>query len=133
MEENKEKTFSYSYSAKDRKEVEDIRKKYEEQPQKQESALERLRRLDNGVTQKATVVALILGIVGVLILGTGMSFIMTDIGNALGDLAIVLGVVLGGVGIIVCAVSYPVYMAITVKEKKKIAPEILQLTEELLK
>lgn len=133
MEENKEKTFEYTYSAKERQEVEDIRKKYEPQEKPTETALQRLHRLDEGVTKKATVVALIVGIVGALITGTGMSLIMTELGNALGDAAIIVGTCIGIVGLGVCALGYPVYSWISKRERKKIAPEMLRLTEELLK
>lgn len=134
MENNTEKkAFEYTYSAKERKEVEDIRKKYLEEEDSTEDALTKLRKLDNAVTQKATVVALVLGILGALICGSGMSLIMTDLGKGLGIWSVVLGLALGIVGIVICLISYPVYARIIKKEKAKIAPEIIRLTDELLK
>ena len=132
--ENKE-TFSYTYSAKEQAEIKAIRKKYVSE-EGAEDKMAKLRRLDEGVTQKATVISLVLGIIGALILGTGMSLVMTEIGNVIGFgtvLATVTGVLLGLVGIALVAFAYPVYNKIIKKEREKIAPEIIRLTDELMK
>ena len=76
--------------------------------------------------------AISLGIIGALILGTGMSLIMTDFGLLLGAYALIVGVGLGLIGLILVALAYPVYNRILKKERRRIAPQILQLTEELL-
>ncbi len=132
-ENNTEKAvFAYTYSAKERKEVEEIRQKYTLGEKGEESGLERLRKLDSAVTKKATAWALVLGIFGALILGTGMSLIMTDLGKNLGVWAIVLGGAVGVIGMAICAVSYPVYTWILKRGRAKIAPEVLRLTDELL-
>ncbi len=60
-----------------------------------------------------------------------MSFIMTELGNALGVWSIVLGVVIGVIGMALCAVSYPVYSYVLKRGRKKIAPEMIRLTDEL--
>lgn len=130
--ENKE-TFSYTYSAKEQTEIKAIRKKYAE-PEKTEDKMAQLRRLDASVTQKATSVSLAFGIVGAIIMGSGMSLIMTDIGQFLGTLlSMVIGIALGVVGIILVSLAYPIYNRTVQKQRKKIAPEILRLTDELLK
>ena len=131
---NKE-TFNYTYSAKEQEEIKNIRKKYAA-PEKTEDKMEQLRRLDAAVTQKATVVSLILGIIGALILGTGMSLAMTEIGELLGlqgATAMLVGILVGIVGIALVCVAYPVYNRIIKKEREKIAPEIIRLTDELMK
>ncbi len=134
MENNNEKSgFVYTYSAKERKEVEEIRKRYTAEEKPSENAIERLRRLDREVTNKATAWALVIGILGALVLGTGMSFIMTEIGNVLGVWSIVLGVGIGIIGMALCAISYPVYSYVLERGRKKIAPEMIRLTDELLK
>ena len=74
-----------------------------------------------------------MGILGALIMGTGMSLAMTDIGAALGSLAMILGVVIGLMGMVLAALAYPVYNRTLTKEQQKIAPEVLRLTEELMK
>ena len=130
--ENKETSFRYTYSAKEQAEVEGIRKKYLPQ---EENKLERLRKLHNSATQKAQTWAIVLGVIGALILGSGMSLIMTDLAVSLGiaaGAAMVLGVILGLVGLIMVALAYPVYDRVLKKERARIAPEILRLTDELL-
>lgn len=127
--ENKE-NFSYTYSAQQRKEVEAIRNKY--MPQ-QEDKMEQLRRLHAIPTQKAQAASLAVGIIGALIMGTGMSLAMTDIGTVLGGLAMVLGIAVGIAGMVLVALAYPLYNRVLKKERERIAPEILRLTDELLK
>ncbi len=95
-----------------------------------------LRRLDAGVTQKATTVALVFGIIGALILGLGMSLAMSDLSEILGshrDMAMLIGIIIGVVGIVLVCCAYPLYNRIIKKERKKIAPEIIRLTDELIK
>lgn len=126
-------SFKYTYSAKEQDEIKSIRQKY--QPQ-EEDGMVRLRKLDAKVTQKATSVSLVLGLLGVLIMGTGMSFVMTDLGVILkmkDMISMSVGIIIGLVGIILVALAYPVYNKVIKKEREKIAPEILKLTEELLK
>lgn len=128
-------TFNYTYSAKEQEEIRNIRKKYEA-PEKAENKMEHLRRLDAAVTKKATVVSLVFGIVGALILGTGMSLAMTEIGELLGlhgATAMLVGILIGIIGIVLVCVAYPVYNRIIKKEREKIAPEIIRLTDELMK
>ena len=98
--------------------------------------MERLRRLDASVTQKAQVVALIFGVIGALILGIGMSLCMSDFAEILGpyrDMAMLIGIPIGLVGGILTALAYPMYNLIVKRERKKIAPEIIRLTDELMK
>ena len=131
--ENREETFQYTYSAKEQSEVENIRKKY---LPSEENKMEQLRKLDHSVTQKAQVWALTLGIIGALILGTGMSLAMTDLGGMLGvseNWAMLIGIVVGIVGMVLVALAYPVYNRTLLKERRRIAPQILALTDELMK
>lgn len=132
--ENKE-TFNYTYSAKEQEEIKAIRKKYITE-EKNEDKMTQLRRLDAMVTQKATVASLVLGIIGALVLGIGMSLIMTNIGEIIGligNSSMVGGIIIGVIGIILVCLAYPIYVHISKKEREKIAPEIIRLTEELLK
>lgn len=128
-------TFQFTYSAKQQEEIKAIRKKYIE-PEIQEDKMAQLRRLDGGVTQKATAVALAVGIIGALILGLGMSLIMSELGELLNMsrvLTLIIGVTVGIVGIIPVCLAYPLYNRIVKKEREKIAPEIIRLTDELMK
>ena len=122
--------FEYTYSAQQQQEIEAIRKKY---LPKEEDKMEQLRRLHAVPTQKAQAASIAMGVIGALILGTGMSLCMTDIGTALGNAAMVLGIIVGIIGIVLVAMAYPVFNRILKKERKKIAPEILKLADALLK
>ena len=127
--ENKE-GFHFTYSAAQQQEVENIRKNY---LPKEEDKMEQLRRLHAIPTQKAQAASLAVGIIGALIMGTGMSLAMTEIGAALGSLAMLIGIPVGIVGMVLVALAYPLYNRVLKKQRKKIAPEILRLSDELLK
>ena len=127
--ENKDR-FSFTYSAQQQKEVEAIRKQY--LPQETDK-MDQLRKLHAIPTQKARAASLTVGIIGALIMGTGMSLAMTEIGAALGGLAMILGIAVGLVGMVLAALAYPLYNRVLKKQREKIAPEILRLSDELLK
>lgn len=133
---NQEKNgFSYTYSAKEQNELKRIRDKYTVQPES-EDKMARLRKLDASVTGRARVIAITLGVIGVLILGFGMSLIMTDFAAILGshrDKAMIIGIAVGIVGAIIVSLAYPVYNVIVKARRRKLAPEIIRLTDELIK
>ena len=135
MENRDKETFRYTYSAKEQTEIQNIRKKYETTTE-QEDKVAQLRRLDASVSSKATTVALVVGIVGALIMGLGMSLTMSGLSEILGihqDVGMLLGIVIGVVGIVPVCLAYPLYNRTLKKEREKIAPEILRLTDELMK
>ena len=135
MENRDKETFRYTYSAKEQTEIQNIRKKYETTTE-QEDKMAQLRRLDASVSSKATTVALVVGIVGALIMGLGMSLAMSDLSKILGihqDVGMLLGIVIGVVGIVPVCFAYPLYNRTLKKEREKIAPEILRLSDELMK
>ncbi|MBE6982263.1 MAG: hypothetical protein E7437_08085 [Ruminococcaceae bacterium] len=133
---NPEKSkFSYIYSAPEQAEIKRIREKYTA-PTESESKLERLQRLDSSVTKTAMAVALTIGILGTLIMGSGMSLCMTELPVILNlgkPQAMAVGIAIGVLGGILAALAYPVYCAAVRRKRKKIAPEILRLTNELMK
>lgn len=132
-EKNTDIGFKYTYSAIEQDEIKRIRQKYQVQ---EEDGMSKLRKMDAQVSQKATVVSLVLGVIGTLIMGSGMSLIMTDLGTVWGLTGIagmIIGILVGVLGIILVAGAYPVYSKVLKKEREKIAPEILRLTEELMK
>ena len=126
----KNQSFEYTYSAQQQQEVEAIRKKY---LPKEEDKMEQLRRLHSIPTQKAQAASIAIGVLGTLILGTGMSLCMTDLGAVLGPMAMVIGILTGILGLVMVALAYPLYNTVLRKERQRIAPEILRLSEELLK
>lgn len=128
--------FAYTYSAKEQAEIKKIRARYETPQRTEVDKIERLRRLDASVTSKATMSSLITGFIGAMLLGFGMSLFMTDLSDLLhlnAVLAILLGLLTGMVGIALVALAYPIYLRVTKRERDRVAPEILKLTDELLK
>ena len=127
--------FSYTYSAREQAELKRIREKYTP-PTKVEDKMARLLRLDASVTNTAQAVALVFGIIGTLILGFGMSLCMTELGEILSshrDMAMAVGIIVGVVGGVLASLAYPIYNAIVKAKRKKLAPEIIRLTDELMK
>ena len=126
--------FSYSYSAKEQEEIKRIRKKY---LVPEEDNMQKLVRLDRSAANKATAWAVVVGVIGALIMGAGMSLAMTSEFAAALNISAVLampigiGIGLAGIGIAACA--YPMYKVILKAQRKKIAPEIIRITDELMK
>ena len=131
MEKKETESFNYTYSAKQQEEIKAIRKKYEAP---EANKMEQLRRLDASATQKATTRSMTVGIIGALIMGLGMSITMTDIGAVFGSfLSMMIGIVIGIVGIVLVCLAYPTYHRTLKAERERIAPEILRLSDELMK
>ena len=121
--ENQNGTFSYTYSAKQQEEVKGIRQKY---APREESKLEQLRKLDQSVKKAGTKASLILGIISSLLLGTGMACIMEWPGY------FYIGLAVGFIGLVGMVLAYPLYAAMTSKRRKKLAPRIIELSDELM-
>ena len=117
--------FNYTYSAGEQEELKRIRQKY---APPEEDKMELLRRLDRSVTEKGTVISIILGVLGTLIMGVGMCCAMVWQG-----VWFIPGIIIGLIGIGILAAAYPVYNHVIRKERERIAPEILRLTDELMK
>lgn len=128
MENKQNETFQFSYSAKEQEEIKNIRRKYQPKEAKEEDKMEQLRRLDASVTRKGTVVSLCVGVVCCLIFGAGMSMVMEFESNLF-----IPGILIGVIGLLGVAAAYPLYARITKKERERLAPEILRLTDELMK
>lgn len=118
-----EDKFIYSYSPKQQEEIRRIREKY---LPGEPDELEQLRRLDRSVTRKATAGALVVGILGTLVLGLGMCCCMVW-----EERLFAAGIVIGVLGIAGVVAAYPLYGAITKREKARLAPEILRLADKL--
>lgn len=122
MEEKKD-SFEYEYSAGQELEIAKIRAKY---LPKEENKMETLRKLDKSVERPGMIIGIALGVIGCLVLGTGMSCIMVWADSLFG-----VGILVGILGLAMVAAAYPVYAQITKKQRKKLAPQILALTEEM--
>ncbi len=122
-------TFEYQYSAKDSAEVEQIRSKYLPQ---QENKLETLKKLDAQVKRPANVFAYTFGSLGAIVMGAGMSLVMTDIGGMLGiQEPMVPGIAVGISGMVMAIATYPMYKKLLASRQKKYANEIIALSDEI--
>lgn len=117
--------FTYQYSAKQNREVERIRKKYLPQ---EENKLETLRRLDSRVQSAGIIPSLCIGVIGWLIFGIGMCFVLDVFAGA--DW---LSVLFCALGTVVMLPAYPICRRIARKTKAELTPEILRLSEEIMK
>jgi uncharacterized membrane protein len=121
------KGFEYTYSAPteaERREIARIRKQYEAKDEKQ-IKLERIRKLDSFVQNFSIILALVLGVMGTLIFGLGLSMVLVwDI--------FVFGIVVCVIGVCPMIAAYPLYVITLKKNKEKYGEEILRLSEELL-
>lgn len=124
-EQKKQPSFQYTYSAEEQEELKKIRSKY---LPPEEDKMDTLRRLDAQASRKATMVSILLGVIGTLILGLGMSCCMVWAGSWFAP-----GIAIGVIGMALVALAYPVYSRTLQKEREHIAPEILRLTDELMK
>lgn len=123
--EDKKETFTYSYSASRQSEIKKIREKY---IPKEENKMEQLRRLDESATTPGMIAALLVGTIGALVLGVGMCCTMVWMGDLF-----IPGIIIGMIGIAGVASAYPLYSHITKKRREKLAPEIIRLTDELMR
>ena len=119
------KSFTYNYSAARNKEVESIRRKY---MPREESKLERLKKLDLRVQMAGTIESLCFGIVGALVFGIGMCFFLDVFAGAAWLTAILMIC-----GTLLMIPAYPIYRRIARKTKAELTPEILRLSEEIMK
>ncbi|MBQ8930972.1 MAG: dihydropteridine reductase [Ruminiclostridium sp.] len=112
--------------------VQEIRTQYTAKSN-EESNLDALRKLDAKAKRPANVFGYVFGSIGAIIMGAGMSLVMTDIGAMLGiSNTMPLGIAIGIVGMVMTIVNYPIYKAILTSGKKKYADRILSLSEKIM-
>lgn len=110
--------------------AQEIRAQYVE---KEVCELDALYTLDRKVKRPANIFAYIFGSLGAVIMGAGMSLVMTDIGATLGIAnPMVHGIVIGTVGLIMAVLNYPLYKSILKSRRQKHSKEILELTDKLI-
>ena len=119
------KPFTYNYSAVRNKEVENIRRKYLPE---EESKLETLKRLDYKVQSAGMIESLCIGIIGALVFGIGMCFFLEVFAGVAWLTALFMII-----GTLLMIPAYPIYRRIAHRTKKKLTPEILRLSEEIMK
>ena len=110
--------------------VQKIRTQYTE---KEHTQLDELKALDKKVKKPANVFAYVFGSFSAIVMGAGMSLVMTDVGAMLGMTdAMVPGIVIGVVGLTLAILNYPIYKGILGSRKKKYADEIIALSDKLM-
>ena len=107
-----------------------IRAQYME---KQITDLDELRRLDKKVKRPVNVFSYVFGSISAIVMGAGMSLVMTDISSqlGLGDMMIP-GIIIGVVGMILAIINYPIYKSMLNSRKKKYAGKIISLSEKIM-
>lgn len=110
--------------------VQKIRTQYTE---KEHTQVDALKKLDAKVKRPANIFSYIFGGVGAIVMGSGMSLVMTDIGDTLGiENAMTPGVVIGIAGMLMALINYPIYKNILTSRRKKYAGQIMNLSDEIM-
>ena len=110
--------------------VQKIRTQYTE---KEHTGLDELKELDLKVKRPANVFSYILGSTSSIIMGAGMSLVMTDIGGAVGIAdPMIPGIVIGVVGMMMAIINYPIYKGILDSRRKKYADKIIALSDKII-
>ena len=110
--------------------VQKIRTQYME---KAPSELDELRELDAKVKRPANIFGYAFGSISAIVMGAGMSLVMTDIGETLGiTSALVPGIVIGVVGLCMALLTYPIYKKILASRKNKYGAEIISLSDKIM-
>lgn len=108
-----------------------IRDKYVEKPT---SELDELRELDARVKRPANIFAYVYGSISAVVMGAGMSLVMTDVGSLIGLTdSLVPGIAIGLVGMVLALLTYPLYKGILNSRKKKYGEKIISLSEKIMK
>ncbi len=111
--------------------VQKIRTQYTE---KEHNCLDELKKLDARVKRPANVFAYIFGSISAIIMGTGMSLVMTDIGSTVGIAdPMIAGIVIGVLGMFMAIINYPIYKGILGSRRKKYADKIIALSDQIMK
>lgn len=111
--------------------VQKIRTQYTE---KEHTGLDKLKELDTKVKRPANVFAYIFGSIAAMIMGAGMSLVMTDIAETVGIADPMLyGIIIGIVGLFMAIINYPIYKGILGRRRKKYADKIIQLSDKIMK
>ena len=110
--------------------VQKIRTQYVD---KEHTQLDELKELDAKVKRPVNVFAYIFGGISAIIMGSGMSLVMTDIGSVVGiENAMVPGIIIGIVGMFLAIINYPVYKGILTSRRKKYAAQIMELSDKII-
>ncbi len=111
--------------------IQKIRTQYTE---KEHTEVDALKALDRKVKRPANVFAYVFGSIGAVIMGCGMSLVMTDISEFIGlSNPMIYGIIIGIVGMTMAIVNYPIYKSILGSRRKKYAGQIIKLSDRIMK
>ena len=111
--------------------VQKIRTQYTE---KEHTQLDALKELDKKVKRPVNVFAYVFGSIGAIVMGCGMSLVMTDIGSVIGITSPMFpGIIIGIVGLVMVLINYPIYKKMLNSRKKKYADEVIKLSDNIMK
>lgn len=110
--------------------VEKIRTQYTE---KEDTKLDELKALDAKVKRPANVFAYVFGSIGAIVMGSGMSLVMTELGEMISiKEPMVPGIIIGVVGMLMVIVNYPIYKKILTKRRNQYADKIMELSDKIM-
>lgn len=110
--------------------VQKIRTQYTE---KKNTELDELKTLDSKVKRPANIFAYIFGSISAIIMGSGMSLVMTDIGETVGiQNPMLYGIVIGVIGMLMAIINYPIYKGILSSRRKKYSDKIITLSDKIM-
>lgn len=110
--------------------VQKIRTQYTE---KGHTNLDELKKLDGKAKKPANIFAYIFGSVGAIVMGGGMSLVMTDIGETVGiSNSMPAGIVIGVAGMLLAIINYPIYKKILTSRRAKYADQIIELSDKIM-
>mgnify|MGYP006991668618 FL=1 len=110
--------------------VQKIRTQYTE---KEHTNLDELKNLDKKVKRPANVFAYIFGSISAIIMGAGMSLVMTDIAEIAGiQNPMLYGIIIGIIGMFMAIINYPIYKGILGSRRKKYADKIIALSDKIM-
>ena len=111
--------------------VQKIRSQYTE---KESTELDALRELDAKVKRPANVFAYVFGSISTIIMGAGMSLVMTDIGTRVGlSDSMLPGIIIGIAGMFMAIINYPIYKGILGARRRKFADKIIAISDKIMK
>lgn len=122
--ENKNESFHYTYSAKQQEEIKKIRQKYIPH---EEDKMEMLRKLDKKAERLGTIASILIGVIGTLLFGVGLTCVLVW------TRYFIPGILVGVVGIAGITLAFPAFIIITKKQREKLAPQIMQLSDDLMR
>lgn len=98
---------------------------------KERTPLDDLKELDNLVRKPVTIFGYVFGTIASLIMGLGMSFILTDLGSSMGKSKLILGIAIGVIGLVMAIVNYPICDKLLSIRKAKYSADICKIYDKI--